>query len=112
MEPKRSVLCSQEPADGSYSEPDESSAKFPTLFPTRSILIFSSLLSLSLPRSLPSRFSDQNFVYIFHLSLVRATCLAHLFVVDFITLIILLKSTSYEAPHYVVFSSLPPLPPS
>jgi hypothetical protein len=38
---------------------------------------------------------------------IRATCLAHLILLDFITLIILgVKSTSYEAPQYEVFSNL------
>jgi hypothetical protein len=39
-----------------------------------------------------------------------ATCPAHL-ILDLITVIILAKHTSHEAPHYAVFS-LPPLPPS
>jgi hypothetical protein len=33
MEPEDSLLCSQEPAIGPYSEPDASSPLFPTLFP-------------------------------------------------------------------------------
>jgi hypothetical protein len=32
MEPKFSLLCSQEPATGPYPEPDESNPHLPTLF--------------------------------------------------------------------------------
>jgi hypothetical protein len=66
-----------------------------------------------MPRSsewlLPLRFSDQNFVFL--ISLVRATYSAHLIFFDLISVIIL-KRTSYEVPHYAVFSSLVTLPPS
>jgi len=41
---------------------------------------------------------------------MRATCLAHLVLLYLITLIILLKRTSYEDLHYAVFPSLLPLP--
>jgi hypothetical protein len=33
MEPKCSLLCSQEPATGPYPEPDTSNAHISTLFP-------------------------------------------------------------------------------
>jgi len=32
MEPEGSLRCSQQPATGPYSEPDESSPHFPNLF--------------------------------------------------------------------------------
>jgi hypothetical protein len=32
MEPKGSLLCSQEPTDGPYPDPDASSPYFPMLF--------------------------------------------------------------------------------
>jgi hypothetical protein len=32
MEPKGSLLCSQEPATGPYPKPDASNPHFPTLF--------------------------------------------------------------------------------
>jgi len=33
MESEGSLSCSQQPATGTYPMPDESSSKFPTLFP-------------------------------------------------------------------------------
>jgi hypothetical protein len=45
-------------------------------------------------------------------SSMRATCPAPLILLNLITRIILVKRTSYQAPHYAVFSSLPPLPAS
>jgi hypothetical protein len=46
------------------------------------------------------------------ISPMRATCPAYHILTDLITLLISGGRTSYEAPHHVVFSSLPPLPPS
>jgi hypothetical protein len=43
---------------------------------------------------------------------MRATCPANLTLLDLIILIILVKSASYEVPHYVVFSTLILLHPS
>jgi hypothetical protein len=47
-------------------------------------------------------------LYAFLNSLMRATCPAHLSLLDSITLIIvyLVTSTNYEVPHYAVFPSL------
>jgi len=71
-------------------------------FPPYFLTIHSNIILLSMPRqSLPFRFSDQNVVCISHNSL-RATCSAHLILLDVITLI-----TFREAPHYAVFFSLP-----
>jgi hypothetical protein len=50
-------------------------------------------------------------MYAFLISSMRATCPAHFTPLDLITLMILVKRTSYEAPYYAVFSSLPSLPP-
>jgi hypothetical protein len=51
MEPKASLLCTQQPATGPYPEPDESSPPFPTVS-LRFILILSSHLRLGLPSCL------------------------------------------------------------
>jgi hypothetical protein len=51
-------------------------------------------------------------LYAFLILAMRSTCSVHLILLGLITLIILVKRTSYEAPHYAVFCSFPPLPPS
>jgi hypothetical protein len=50
-------------------------------------------------------------LYAFALSLMGVTCPSHLILLDSIILIIMGRSTSYEAPHYSVFSSLLSLNP-
>jgi len=71
------------------------------------ILIYTSRSS---ERSLPFRFSDQNFVCIF--SPMHATSLTHLTLPDLITLIIVCEEYSHEVFHYTILSSLTSLPPS
>jgi hypothetical protein len=44
-------------------------------------------------------------------SLMRATRLSHLILLDLIALL-LVKRTGCETSHYTVFSSFPPLPPT
>jgi len=69
-----------------------------------SILIFPTLLRLSSRDLLPSSSICLNFYL-----RMRATCPSHPILLHFITLKYLVNSTSYEAPHYVVFSILMPL---
>jgi hypothetical protein len=45
-------------------------------------------------------------LYAFHFSTIRATCPAHHILLDLTIIVYLEKSTSYEAPHYAVFSNL------
>jgi hypothetical protein len=86
----------------------------------RSILMLSSHIRLSFYRRLsPSGFPIK-ILYVFalslslclSLSLMCATNPTHVFLLDLITLIInyLVKRTSYEVPHYAVFSSFVLLP--
>jgi hypothetical protein len=75
----------------------------------RSILILSSHLCVSLQNGpFPSGFPTK-ILYAFLTSPMRATWPAHLILLNLITL---MERTSYEAPHYAIFSSLPSLPPS
>jgi len=105
MEPKGSLLCSQEPVTGPYLQQDESSPHPYIVFPT-SILILSSHLHPYLSSGLfPSVFLTK-IVYAFLISPIHATCPTHAILLDLIAVIIF-----GEAPHYAVFSGLLPLPP-
>jgi len=61
MEPEGSLLCSQEPATGTYPEQDVSSPHPHNYFKIRSNIILPST-SRSSEWSTPFRFYDQNFV--------------------------------------------------
>jgi len=90
MEPEGSLLHSQTPATCPYPEPARSG---PTSW--KSILILFSLLRMCLPSGLfPSGFPN-NTMFKALLSPKRATCLAHLIFLDFITRAIMSEYRSF-----------------
>jgi len=81
MEPKGSLLCSQDLATGPYSEASKFSPHFHTIL-LRYIAILSSHLRLgSLSCLLPQGFQTK-IMYPFLISPIRATCPAHLILLD------------------------------
>jgi hypothetical protein len=101
METEGSLPWSQEPATTRIQSTHSHTIS------QRSILILSSHLRLDLPRGIfPSIFRTK-ILYALLIFPMRATCLAHLILIDLITLIIFCEgSTNYKAPHYAVFSGL------
>jgi len=95
MKPKSSLKCLEEPITSPHSE-QEASPHHPTL------LLYIQFQPLpSLPRSykylLTFMFSDQT-LYEFRTSSVHTICPTHLILL-YLSLISLVCSTSYEAPH-------------
>jgi hypothetical protein len=69
-------------------------------------------LRLGLRSGLFSSGFPTNILYAFLVSPIRATCPAHLILLDSIILIMFGEGSSYEAPHYAVSANLPSLHPS
>jgi hypothetical protein len=88
MEPEGSSSCSQEPSNGPYPEPDRSSPYHPILsYLSKIYFNIVHPLIFGLPSGLfPSDFPT-NILYAFFVSPFRATCAAHLILLDLIILI-------------------------
>jgi hypothetical protein len=102
MESEGSLSCSQEPSIDSYPEPDQSSPYHLSMIhfnithpPTSWSFIMISFL-LSFPP-----------IFYMHSSSLQA--LTTSFTLTWSFQLYLVKSTSYEAPHYEVFSNIPSL---
>jgi len=86
METEGSLPCSQDPATGLYSELHENSPQPTKPIYLKRILILSSNLRLGLPSGLVPSCLPTTILYAFLTSPVRAICLAHLILLNFITL--------------------------
>ena len=112
MEPEGSLPHSQVPATYPYIGPDRSSPYPPHPTSWRSILILSSHLHLSIPSGRFLTGFPTTILSAFLLSPIRATCLTHLILLDFITRTILgeqyrsLSSSFCSFLHSPVTSSL------
>jgi hypothetical protein len=89
VQPEGSLQLPQQPSTCTYPEPKQPSPYHAIVISTRSILILTTHLHLSLPSGLfPSGFPT-NILYAFIFSPIRATWPAHLILCDMIVLIIL-----------------------
>ena len=108
MGPKGLLLHLQEPATCPYPKPDQSSPCTPSHF-LKILLILSSHLCLGLTSGLFLHVYPPNLMYTPLLSPIRATCPAHLILLDFITRIMFRKEQSSSLRsflHSPVTSSL------
>jgi hypothetical protein len=85
MEPEGSLPCSQKPSTGPYPDPDKSSPSHPISL--RSILT-PTYLCLCLPSGLFHSGFPTNILYALLFTPIRATCPAHLIILDLIFLIV------------------------
>jgi len=109
-EPEISLSCSQDFATGSYSV-----RWIQSTTPHTVSLMFILTLSSNLHLCIEPGLFHSGFPTIYSAFLIsrrHSTPIAHPNIHDLITLIIFLKSKNDETPHYAVFFSLPPLPPS
>ena len=104
MEPEGLLLHIQGPATCPYLEQDRSSP-CPHLTSLRSILVLSSHLHLGLPICFLLSGFPAKILCAPLLSPIPPTCPTHLSLIDLITRIVLVRSTEYKTPCYVVFSS-------
>jgi len=106
MESEASLLCLHQSANGPYPEPDESIYNFPSYFSNIQFNIIFKFTPRSSDWSLSVKFSNQNFnaslSYVLHAPLISFAWF----------LCPVVQYTSCGSPHYAVFSSLLPLPPS
>jgi hypothetical protein len=86
MEPEDSLPCSQQPATCSYYQSDDSSPQYPNLHLT-SILILLPIYVQVFRLVFSLQVFPTKILYAFFTSPMRAPCLVHLILLDFITLI-------------------------
>jgi hypothetical protein len=88
MVPEGSLPCSQEPATGTYSEPDESSPHIPTLFPCDPFKCYPTIYTLVFQVVSSVQVYQTNIFMVFSSLPMYATCAAHLILTGVIIIII------------------------